>query len=97
VNSPGLWLRFPPDHPALAGHFPQRPIVPGVMLLDAALHAIDPAGTHWHVSSVKFHRPVGPDESMRLDCIPQLGGAVRVELHAAQGLVLTAAIERRRP
>jgi hypothetical protein len=46
---------------------------------------------------VKFHRPVGPDESMRLDCIPQLGGAVRVELHAAQGLVLTAAIECRRP
>jgi 3-hydroxyacyl-[acyl-carrier-protein] dehydratase len=97
VNAPGLWLRFPPDHPALAGHFPQRPIVPGVMLLDAALHAVDPVGTHWHVSSVKFHRPVRPDESMRLDCIPQLGGTVRVELHAAQGLVLSAAIERRYP
>ena len=28
------------DHPALAGHFPDNPIVPGVLLLDLALTAI---------------------------------------------------------
>lgn len=28
------------DHPAFAGHFPGAPIVPGAMLLDAAVHAI---------------------------------------------------------
>lgn len=30
-------LRFGADHPALPGHFPGRPIVPGVVLLDSVL------------------------------------------------------------
>jgi 3-hydroxymyristoyl/3-hydroxydecanoyl-(acyl carrier protein) dehydratase len=100
-----VWLRFAPDHPALPGHFPQHPIVPGVLLLDEALYAIEqcateqalePAGSHWFVASVKFHRVVRADESLRLQCLPQATGALRVEMHAAQALVVSATIERRR-
>ena len=29
----------PAEHPALPGHFPGRPIVPGVLLLDAVMQA----------------------------------------------------------
>jgi len=32
-------LRVDPDHPALPGHFPGRPVVPGVVLLEAVLEA----------------------------------------------------------
>jgi 3-hydroxymyristoyl/3-hydroxydecanoyl-(acyl carrier protein) dehydratase len=33
-------LVFPPGHPVFAGHFPRYPIIPGALLLDAALLAI---------------------------------------------------------
>ena len=31
------------DHPALPGHFPGRPVVPGVVVLDRVLAAIESA------------------------------------------------------
>jgi 3-hydroxymyristoyl/3-hydroxydecanoyl-(acyl carrier protein) dehydratase len=109
MNLSGVRLLFAPDHPALAGHFPQRPIVPGVLLLDEALHAIEQAaaqelpalgGSHWHIAQVKFHRMVQPGESLRLDCTEQPPGvgvtrALRIELHSQQALVVSASIERR--
>ena len=38
-------MRFtvPHDHPSLPGHFPGRPVVPGVVLLDRVLAAIEAA------------------------------------------------------
>lgn len=59
---------IPADHPALAGHFPGNPLVPGVVLLDALLARIRerrPGGIR-SLSSVKFLAPVRPEESIRL-------------------------------
>lgn len=61
-------MRFvvPPDHPCLPGHFPGRPLVPGVVILDAVLAAIEaehgmlPA---LRLPQVKFLQPLLPGEA----------------------------------
>ena len=55
-------FRVPEDHPALPGHFPGRPIVPGVLLLDAVLQALRDAGAGLptRLLRAKFAAPVMP-------------------------------------
>jgi 3-hydroxyacyl-[acyl-carrier-protein] dehydratase len=93
-------LCIAPHHPALAGHFPEFPVVPGVVLLDETLHAIDGAepAAHallWHIGTVKFHRAVRPGEQLQLEYELQPDGRARFELRAADALVASGTIERR--
>lgn len=56
---------IPPEHPALAGHFPGNPIVPGVVLLDEVAYALKLSQPDIHLSgmpSVKFLSPLLPGE-----------------------------------
>jgi 3-hydroxyacyl-[acyl-carrier-protein] dehydratase len=57
----------PADHPALAGHFPGEPIVPGVVLLDYVLRAAGKGKARF--PAVKFHAPLGPGQEfdIRID------------------------------
>ena len=95
MNARSAWLRVASDHPALAGHFPGHPIVPGALLLDEALHAIDAAATSWHIANLKFHRIVRPGEALLLECSTQPGGALRIELRADDALVMSGLLEHR--
>jgi 3-hydroxymyristoyl/3-hydroxydecanoyl-(acyl carrier protein) dehydratase len=71
------------DHPAYAGHFPGRPILPGVVLLDAALHALAArqgmAGSA-QLKSAKFHSPVQPGEALTLHATETPAGGFRFEI-----------------
>lgn len=72
------------DHPAYAGHFPGQPILPGVVLLDEALHALAARlgrqNAAWQLKSVKFHSPVQPGESLSLHATELLAGGFRFEI-----------------
>lgn len=64
-----------PDHPSLPGHFPGQPIVPGVVLLDRVLEAIE--AEHGllgalRLPQVKFLQPLLPGEiaSIVLEALP---------------------------
>jgi len=60
-------LRVPSTHPALPGHFPGNPIVPGVVLLDRVAAAIEKSGARLaRIGVVKFMTPLKPDESATL-------------------------------
>lgn len=54
------------DHPALPGHFPGNPIVPGVVLLNEVLSAVP---GRMDIPWAKFHAPLMPGEefAIRID------------------------------
>ncbi|MFD0738720.1 hypothetical protein ACFQZQ_05445 [Lysobacter koreensis] len=62
-----------PDHPCLPGHFPGRPLVPGVVLLEQVLEAIEaghgPLGA-LRLPQVKFLQPLLPGEPARVELRP---------------------------
>ena len=69
------------EHPALAGHFPGAPIVPGVVLLDETLRALEQdtgaAATRWRISTAKFLSPVRPGEALTLGHESLADGSLR--------------------
>jgi 3-hydroxymyristoyl/3-hydroxydecanoyl-(acyl carrier protein) dehydratase len=77
-------MRFAADHPAFLGHFPGRPIVPGVLLVDGAQRAIE-ASTGLPLTGLataKFLSPAAPDEELTLEF--EVGeAAVRFEIRCA--------------
>lgn len=74
-----LALEIAATHPAFAGHFPSRPIMPGVVLLDECLRAI---ANHFGIDrdrtpssactigAAKFLSAVGPAESLWIEVEP---------------------------
>lgn len=70
----------PAGHPAFPGHFPGRPIVPGVVLLDQAiLFAEELLATkvgRWQIGTAKFLSPVGPGETLVFSLQPTPRGAI---------------------
>ncbi|MDO8771882.1 MAG: hypothetical protein Q7K57_24845 [Burkholderiaceae bacterium] len=81
-----ITLHIPKDHPAFAGHFPGSPIVPGVVLLDEALHAIASARglslDTCYLSSVKFSSPLTPGVAVLLTYEAQSNNSFHFEIVA---------------
>ena len=82
-----------PDHPSLPGHFPGRPLVPGVVLLDRVIAAIEtthgPLGP-LRLPQVKFMQPLLPGEEARVELE---GDAPRWRFRILRGETLLASGE----
>lgn len=71
------------DHPALAGHFPGRPVVPAAVLLDLVIRIAE-AETRCRIAEVsrmKFHRPAPPGAAFSVRLRPIAGGRLEVACH----------------
>ena len=87
MNNASHWV-VPADHPALTGHFPGNPMLPGVVLLDLALQLIAEAGgialDRCEINSVKFLSPARPGDDLRIQQHPSANGSIQFEISAGE-------------
>jgi len=84
--------------PAFEGHFPGRPILPGVALIAEAMSALERAtGTvarDWTLESAKFASPVVPGTRLEMTHREEAPGRVRFEIRAADRTVASGLLKR---
>jgi 3-hydroxyacyl-[acyl-carrier-protein] dehydratase len=89
-------LRIALDHPAFAGHFPGMPILPGVVLLDEALRAIevdlDLDLRQWQIAAAKFLEFVRPGEALTIEHTSPESGLIRFTVRVADRPALTGTL-----
>ena len=95
----------PQEHPALPGHFPGNPVVPGVLLLDQVMSLLE--ATHGplpklRLPQVKFLQPLLPGQQARVEVMLRAPGSwrfriVRDETVLASGDIATADVDSRGP
>ena len=69
------------DHPSLPGHFPGAPLVPGVVILDEVVAALDEWRQNLQLSgirSVKFLAPLKPEQPFTISLFGASGDAGEV-------------------
>jgi 3-hydroxyacyl-[acyl-carrier-protein] dehydratase len=82
----------PVDDPAFAGHFPGRPILPGVVLLDRLLACV---ATSCDIASAKFLSPAGPGETLEFSWRATASGAIRFDIASAGRAVASGQLSAR--
>jgi 3-hydroxyacyl-[acyl-carrier-protein] dehydratase len=94
-------VSVPPEHPAFDGHFPGAPLLPGVVLLDEVLRAVEVARPDgrttattagWTIATAKFLQPVRPGETLTLEHEVLTNGALRFVIRSVGRVVATGTL-----
>ena len=88
-------LRFDAAHPSFVGHFPGRPIVAGVLLIEQAAEALREwrgMGVRQIVDS-KFLAPLLPDEDAELELVALAGARYRVTIRRGADTLMRGTLE----
>lgn len=87
------------DHPALPGHFPGNPVVPGVVILDhvlQALHAWQGDAVPARIQDTKFVSPLLPGQAMQITLTQKDEQAAAFECRVAERRVAQGRIRLQR-
>src|ERR1700682_4437051 len=95
-------IEIPRDHPSFAGHFPKFPVLPGAVLLDAALQVIQRERgidlTQWRIASVKFLDVVRPGDTRPWQqTAPRPSGLIRFTVRVADRMVASGSLSSAAP
>jgi 3-hydroxymyristoyl/3-hydroxydecanoyl-(acyl carrier protein) dehydratase len=84
------------DHPASQGHFPGNPIIPGAVLLDETLRAIeaglDAGLAPFRIRSAKFLHPARPGDRLLIRFSRTPEGEIRFTCTVGEMPVLTGQV-----
>ncbi|HRN62924.1 MAG TPA: hypothetical protein PK743_09190 [Luteimonas sp.] len=87
------------DHPSLPGHFPGRPVVPGVVVLDRVVAALERAHgplPPLRLAQVKFLQPLLPGETARIELDPVADARWRFRVLRAAATIASGEIVAQR-
>jgi len=94
-SDPGRDLVIPADHPALPGHFPGDPLVPGVLLLGHVAAALERERGPLRVTAIrqaKFLAPLRPREPCAIRFADAGPGAARFECRSGSRVLASGTI-----
>ncbi len=89
-------LDISPDHASFAGHFPKFPVLPGAVLLDEVLQAVQRQRgldlQQWKIASAKFLAVVRPGDALQLVHEAPKDGLIRFTIAVADRLVASGTL-----
>ena len=90
-----------PDHPALPGHFPGHPVIPGVVILDEVIETLrEHCGQALVVTglpSVKLSSPLLPGERLTIEIVQEDAGTASFTCRVDSRLVAAGSIRVQLP